>query len=183
MFLTCKNLCFCAGDAIVAENLRYRKFPAISSQPKTRSPENTCWRRLPAAPIPAMPQPWPFSKAKSVCFRMSSNSRIKPRGPRPRTPKNTRPKTRVGGDARSPPAPQCHSPVRFLKQKAYVFACTQTPDSEPQTPGPSAQTPGPWLQAPLGPWAEAPGLRAQGPSSELQIQCPLPGLKVASKHY
>ena len=182
MFLTCKNLCFCAGDAIVAENLRHRKFPAISTLAKNTKPENTCWRRLPQ-PQSCSATALSVSEAKSLCFRMYSTSRIKARGPGPKAPQNTKPKNTCWRRFPQPPAPLCHSPVRFLKQKAYAFACTQTPDSEPQIPVPRAQTPGLRLQAPLGPWAEAPGLRAQEPSSELQIQCPLPGLKEASKHY
>ena len=128
---------------------------------------------------------------------------------------NTKPqKTRVGGDSQQPQLPQCHSPGRFLKQKAYVFVCLQTPESNPEAQGPGhpktrnqkhvleatpaapqsrnatalpvsgaksvcfrthsnsgiktrgrrprAQTP--WIH---GSRAEAPGLRAQAPSSKI----------------
>ena len=73
----------------------------------------------PAAPSPSMPQPCPFSEARSLCFRMHSNSGTEPPGPR-------------------------------------LWAQT------------------PWAQGTgfIGPRAEAPALRAQGPSSELQNLVP-----------
>ena len=67
MFLTRKNLCFCAGDAIVPEILRYRKFPAISTQPKTRRQETRVGGDS-HSPSPAMPQPCPFSRGKAHVF-------------------------------------------------------------------------------------------------------------------
>ena len=148
------------------------KIPSYINPAQNTKPKNTCWRRLPAAPIPAMPQPWPFSK-ESVCFRMSSNSRIKPPRPNAQGTQNAKPKTRVGGDSRSPPAPQCRSPARFLTQKAFVFACTQIPEPNPP-PGPRLWAQTPWAQGTgfIGPRAEAPALRAQGPSSELQNLVP-----------
>ena len=165
MFLTCKNVCFCAGDAIVAENLRHRKFPAISAQPKTRSPKTRVGGDSQQPQIPAMPQPWPFSKAKSVCFRMSSNSRIKPRGPRPRAPK-TRSQKHVLEATPTAPLPQCHSPARFSVAKSVCFRLHSSSESKPelQGTGPRLQGTGSRLQ---GSRAEAPGLRAQAPSSKI----------------
>ena len=145
------------------------KIPSYINPAQNTKPKNTCWRRLPAAPIPAMPQPWPFSK-ESVCFRMSSNSRIKPRGPMPRAPKTRNQKHVLEATpAAPPPVPQCHSPARFLWQKAYAFACTRTPESkpEPHGPGPRLQGPGSRLQGSMG---RSP--RPQCPSSELQNLVP-----------
>ena len=166
MFLTCKNLCFCAGDAIVAENLRYREFPAISTQPKTTKPKTRVGGDSPAAPIPAMPQPEPLSKAKKRMF--SYVLKLQNQTPRPKA--QGHPKTRnqkhVLEATPTAPLPQCHSPARFLWQKACVFACTRTQESKPEVPGagPRLQGPGSRLQ---GSRAEAPGLRAQAPSSKI----------------
>ena len=43
--------------------------------PNTK-PTNTCWRRLPQPPNPAMPQPCPLSTTKSVCFRTELRNRV-----------------------------------------------------------------------------------------------------------
>ena len=102
VFLTCKNLCFCAGDAIVAENLRYREFPAISTQPKTTKPKHVLEATPQQPQFSQCHSPSRFLKQKSVCFHMSSSSRIKPEAQGSGTPKNTKPKTRVGGDSHSP---------------------------------------------------------------------------------
>ena len=138
------------------------KIPSYINPAQNTKPKNTCWRRLPAAPIPAMPQPWPFSKAKSVCFRMSSDSRIKPRGPRPRAPKARSPKTRVGGDSHSPtPAMPQPCPLFCGKKRRFSHALelrikTRAPRHRAQTPGHRLQAPGLHGPKPQASWAQAP---------------------------
>ena len=144
------------------------KIPSYINPAQNTKPKNTCWRRLPAAPIPAMPQPWPFSKAKSVCFRMSSNSRIKPRGPRPRAPK-TRSQKHVLEATPTAPLPQCHSPARFSVAKNVGFRMHSSSESKPELrgTGPRLQGTGSRLQGSMGR-----SHRPQGPSSELQNLVP-----------
>ena len=124
-----------------------------------------------------MPQPCRFSEAKSLCFRKYSTSRIKPRSPWPRTPKTRSQKNTCWRRLPQPPAPQCRSPARFLKQKAYVFACTQIPEPNPPAQGSGPRLHGPRAQASLGPGPkpQPSGHRAQAPSSK--IWCPLPGAR------
>ena len=144
MFLTCKNLCFCAGDAIVAKNLRYRKFPAISTQPKTTKPKTRVGGDSPAAPIPAMPQPEPLSKAKKRMF--SYVLKLQNQTPRPKAqghPKTRKSKTRVGGDSHSPtPTHVTALPVFCGKKRVFSHAVefrNQNPRSQAQGPDSRAQ--------------------------------------------
>ena len=170
VFLTCKNLCFCDGDAIVAENLRYRKFPAISTQPKTRSPKTRVGGDSQQPQFPQCHSPGRFLKKACVfvCLQIpESNPEAQCPGHPKRETKNTC--WRRLPQPPSPLVPQCHSTARFLWQKAYAFACTRTPESkpEPHGPGPRLQGPGSRLQGSMG---RSP--RPQCPSSELQNLVP-----------
>ena len=143
------------------------KIPSYINPAQNHEAQNTCWRRLPQQPqFPQGHSPSRLLKQKSVCFHMSSNSRIKPRGPRLRDTQKHETKNTCWRRLPQPHSHTCHSPARFLWQKACVFACSRIPESKPEVTGagPRLQGPGSRLQ---GSRAEAPGLRAQAPSSKI----------------
>ena len=118
VFLKSKNICFCAGDAIGPEILRYQEFPAIAPEPKTHKTKTRVLGDS-HSPNPAMPQPCPFSKAKayvSVCTQ-TPESKPKVQGPGPRPSPKHKTKKHVFPATPTAPIPQCHSPARFLKEK------------------------------------------------------------------
>ena len=149
----------------MAENLRYREFPAISTQPKTTKPKTRVGGDSPAAPIPAMPQPEPLSKAKK---RMSSYA-LKLQNQTPRPKAQGHPKTRnqkhVLEATPTAPLPHMSQPCPFSVAKSVCFRMQSNSGIKTRGHRRRAQTPGPRLQAP-GLQGRSP--RPQGPSSELQ---------------
>ena len=153
------------------------KIPSYINPAQKHEARKHVLEATPTAPIPQCHSPAGFLKQKAYVFVSTQPPESNLEAPGPGHPKHEAKKTRVGGDSRSPPAPQCRSPARFLKQKAYVFACTQIPEPNPPAQGSGPRLHGPRAQASLGPGPkpQPSGHRAQAPSSK--IWCPLPGAR------
>ena len=143
------------------------KIPSYINPAQNHEAQNTCWRRLPQQPqFPQCHSPSRFLKQKAYVFICPQTPESNPEAQGSGTPKNTKPKTRVGGDSHSPtPTHVTALPVFCGKKRVFSHALefrNQSPRSQAQ--GPDSMGPGSRLQ---GARAEAPGLRAQAPSSKI----------------
>ena len=138
MFLRCRR------DRLV--NSAISKISSYINPAQTRNQKHVL-EAIPTAPIPQCHSPVRFLKQKayvSYAFKLQNQN---PRSKAQDT-QNTKPTKHVLEATPTAPIPQCHSPVRFLKQKRVCFRMHSNSGIKTQGPRPRAQTPGPRLQAP-----------------------------------